>query len=156
MLAVDTLLGENPTLVSNAALPSYGAAALCARRACIARSGHNPLEVAKLLLASGADPNAYFSHPYGSIFTALTGALGEGERGPENQPPHRQSEELARLLLDEGANPNDGQALYNRMFRHEAGNRCIELLLSYGARGERSESTGLQTVKAVWNTRLPA
>ena len=42
--------------------------------------------------------------------------------------------ELARLLLDEGANPNDGQALYNRMFRHEAGNRCIELLLSYGLR----------------------
>jgi ankyrin repeat protein len=93
---------------------------------------HNPLEVAKLLLASGADPNAFFKFDYGSIFTALTGAFGEGERGPANQPPHYQCAELARLLLDEGADPNDGQALYNRMFRHGPGNECIELLLSYG------------------------
>jgi len=132
--ATEALLREDPTLVSTRGGP-YNMEPLlylCYARLHSPHPTHNPLEVAKLLLASGADPNAYFSHPYGSIFTALTGALGEGERGPENQPPHRQSEELARLLLDEGANANDGQALYNRMFRHGPGNRCIELLLSYG------------------------
>ena len=134
VLAADTLLGENPTLVSKRGGPHHMEPLLylCYARLHSPDPAHNPLEVAKLLLASGADPNAYFSHPYGSIFTALTGALGEGERGPGNQPPHRQSEELARLLLDEGASPNDGQALYDRMFRHGPGNRCIELLLSYG------------------------
>ena len=134
VLAADTLLGENPTLVSKRGGPHHMEPLLylCYARLHSPDPAHNPLEVAKLLLASGADINVYFSHPYGSIFTALTGALGEGERGPGNQPPHRQSEELARLLLDEGASPNDGQALYNRMFRHGPGNRCIELLLSYG------------------------
>lgn len=134
--AAETLLREDPTLVSTRGGPHAMEPLLylCYARLHSPDPAHNPLEVAKLLLASGANPNAYFSHPYGSIFTALTGALGEGERGPDNQPPHRQSEELARLLLDEGANPNDGQALYNRMFRHEPGNRCIELLLSYGLR----------------------
>ncbi len=134
VLAADTLLREDPTLVSKRGGPHHMEPLLylCYARLHSPEPAHNPLEVAKLLLASGADPNAYFSHPYGSVFTALTGALGEGERGPGNQPPHRQSEKLARLLLDEGASPNDGQALYNRMFRHGPGNCCIELLLSYG------------------------
>ena len=39
-------------------------------------------------------------------------------------------EPLARLLLDAGADPNDGQALYNRMFSRD--DRCLELLLEYG------------------------
>jgi len=134
VLAIGTLLRKDPTLVSKRGGPHHiePLLYLCYARLHSPDPDHNPLEVAKILLASGADPNAYFSHPYGSIFTALTGALGEGERGPGNQPPHRQSEELARLLLDEGASPNDGQALYNRMFRHGPGNHCIEILLSYG------------------------
>ena len=134
VVAAETLLREDPTLVSKCGGPHHMEPLLylCYARLHSPDPAHNPLEVAKLLLASGANPNAYFSHPCGSIFTALTGALGEGERGPGNQPPHRQSEELARLLLDEGASPNDGQALYNNMFRHGPGNCCIELLLSYG------------------------
>jgi hypothetical protein len=36
----------------------------------------------------------------------------------------------ARLLLQAGADPNDGQALYNRMF--EPGNDHLELLLEFG------------------------
>jgi hypothetical protein len=121
---------------------------LCYARIESGDSAHNPLEVAKLLLASGADPNAFFKYDYGSLFTALTGAFGEGERGPANQPPHYQCTQLARLLLDEGADPNDGQALYNRMFRHGPGNECIELLLSYGLKAsdkvnwQENSSTG--------------
>ena len=81
-------------------------------------------------MAGGADPNTNFTYPYGSIFTAVTGALGQGERGPANQPPHQYSFELAKLLLDAGANPNDSQALYNRMFSED--DQTINLLLAYG------------------------
>ncbi|MCA9294885.1 MAG: ankyrin repeat domain-containing protein, partial [Phycisphaerales bacterium] len=37
---------------------------------------------------------------------------------------------LARCLLEAGADPNDGQALYNTMFT--PGDRCLELLLEFG------------------------
>ena len=46
-------------------------------------------------------------------FTVLTGVLGYGEHG---QPWHPHAIAFARLLLEAGADPNDGQALYNRMF----------------------------------------
>lgn len=92
--------------------------------------GRSTLEVARLLLARGADPNAGFLWE-GLVppFTALTGAFGEGEDGT-NQPPHPRAEALARLLLDAGADPNDGQALYNRHFRR--GDEHLRLLLAYG------------------------
>jgi hypothetical protein len=38
--------------------------------------------------------------------------------------------DVPRLLLEAGADPNDGQALYNRMF--EPGNDHLELLLEFG------------------------
>ena len=46
-------------------------------------------------------------------FTVLTGVLGHGEAG---QPCHPHSIPFARCLLEAGADPNDGQVLYNRMF----------------------------------------
>ncbi|MGH9119319.1 MAG: ankyrin repeat domain-containing protein [Acidimicrobiales bacterium] len=72
---------------------------------------HDTLEVARLLLANGADPNAGFLWD-GLVppFTALTGAFGRGEGA---QPPHPRSLELARLLLEAGADPNDSQTVYN-------------------------------------------
>ena len=89
------------------------------------------LGAARLLLDTGADPNAGYlwqgSHP---PFTVLTGVFGEGELGPVNQPRHPHSLALARLLLEAGADPNDGQALYNRMF--EPGNDHLELLFEFG------------------------
>lgn len=130
----EALLKEDPTLATAKGGPRSldPLLYLCYARIESSDSAHSPLEVAKLLLASGADPNTYFSHSDGLLFTALTGVFGEGERGPANQPPHYQCTQLARLLLDEGAEPNDSQALYNRMFRHGPGNECIGLLLSYG------------------------
>src|SRR5262245_2372772 len=74
------------------------------------------LEVARLLLANGADPNAGFLYDANYAFTALTGAFGEGEDGI-NQLPHPRAFELAALLLDAGADPNDSQAIYNKHFR---------------------------------------
>src|SRR5260221_5345307 len=92
-------------------------------------AGHSTLDVARLLLASGADPNAGYLWEGTYPFTALTGALGEGGDAV-NQPRHQFWLPLARLLLDAGADPNDSQGLYNRMFA--ASNDHLRLLSSYG------------------------
>lgn len=84
-------------------------------------AGQSTLEVARILLEAGADPNAGFLWEGGYLFTALTGVLGLGEddvfrvNGPLWQPPHQHWVEFARLLLEAGADPNDNQGLYNRM-----------------------------------------
>jgi Ankyrin repeat len=89
------------------------------------------LDTARILLRAGADPNAgYLWHGLPSPFTVLTGVLGEGEQGAHNQPRHPHWYALARLLLQEGADANDAQGLYNRMF--VAGTAHLELLLEYG------------------------
>ena len=75
------------------------------------------VDSARILLEHGADPNVgYLWHGLPSPFTALTGTFGEGELGPTLQPRHPHSLALARLLLEAGAEANDSQALYNRMF----------------------------------------
>jgi ankyrin repeat protein len=94
---------------------------------------HSTLEVARLLLAHGADPNAGYLWESVYPFTALTGAFGGGEDGDGNDPPHQYAMELARLLLDAGADPNDTQTLYNRGLGgagRDLGH--IRLLLAYG------------------------
>jgi ankyrin repeat protein len=69
----------------------------------------NATAIAQLLLDHGADPNALFSDGT-NHFTPLTGVIGGGESA---QPPHPQAEALARLLIARGADPLNGQALYN-------------------------------------------
>jgi ankyrin repeat protein len=87
--------------------------------------------VAEQLLAAGADPEeGYLFNGQPFAFTALTGVLGGGEQGPVRQPRHPLWRTLARLLLDAGADPNDGQALYNNMF--PPANDHLELLFAYG------------------------
>jgi ankyrin repeat protein len=91
---------------------------------------HSTLEVARVLLKHGADPNAGFLWDGRYVFTALTGVFGEGEQGPVHQPEHQYCDEFARLLLEAGADPNDSQTLYNRMFT--GGTRHLELLFQFG------------------------
>lgn len=72
----------------------------------------NAVAIARLLLDNGADSNAFFPAG-GSSYTPLVGAIGEGE---EDRPPHAKRHELARLLMERGANPLDTQVLYNTHF----------------------------------------
>jgi Ankyrin repeats (many copies) len=85
---------------------------------------------ARLLLEHGADPNAGYLWHGTNPFTALTGTFGGGELGPANQPPHPHAHALALVLLDAGADPNDSQALYNRMFTDD--DEHLRLLLAHG------------------------
>ena len=97
------------------------------------RIGNRPLgasavEVARLLLDAGADPNAgYLWEGLSPPFTALTGALGSSEPDPR---PQEHGLALARLLLERGADPNDSQALYNE--NPDSYDEWIELLLEFG------------------------
>ncbi|MEJ7650037.1 MAG: hypothetical protein WKF57_13535 [Nakamurella sp.] len=91
----------------------------------------DPLATAAVLLDAGADADAGIL--WGGLatpFTVLTGVFGEGEMGAGRQPAHPQWQALATLLLDGGAEANDAQTLYNRMFRRGSGH--LELLFAYG------------------------
>src|SRR5206468_8786799 len=90
---------------------------------------HSTLEVARLLLSRGADPNAGFLLNGSYVFTALTGAFGRGEDNM-NEIPHPEWRALATLLLEAGADPNDSQTLYNRHF--EENDDHLKLLFAYG------------------------
>ena len=104
----------------------------------------DPVAAARLLLDAGADPNAgYLWLGLPTPFTVLTLCFGEGEAGPGRQPRHPAGEDLAELLLSRGADPNDAQTLYNRMFGRDDGH--LRILLASGlGRGDGS----------VWHRRL--
>ena len=88
------------------------------------------VDVAGLLLEHGADPNAgYLWEGLVPPFTALTGALGSGEGA---SPAHRDALALARVLLEAGADANDGQALYNRGWGPDRQEDWLELLFEFG------------------------
>lgn len=68
------------------------------------------LEIARALLEAGADPKAEFNDGWDNSFTCLTGVIGQGEGV---RPTHPRAVEMAELLIAAGADPFDGQALYN-------------------------------------------
>jgi ankyrin repeat protein len=130
--AVHQMLAENPRLAKQRGGPHKWEPLLYAAYSRLNSSadGHSTLEVARLLLNHGADPNAGYLWDRNYLFTALTGVFGEGESGPVNQPEHQYCDQFARLLLEAGADPNDSQTLYNRMFT--GGTRHLELLFEFG------------------------
>jgi ankyrin repeat protein len=159
--AARSLLSDDPALVNRKGGPLNWEPLLyaCYSRLDGPAPTHSTVDVARLLLAAGADPNAGFLWR-GLVppFTALTGAFGEGENG-RNQPPHPHRDVLTRLLLDAGADPNDGQTLYNRHFTRDDGH--LRLLFEYGlgeARGgpwfarlgERLQTPSRMLVEELW------
>jgi ankyrin repeat protein len=81
------------------------------------------VDVARELLARGADPNAFFANEYGPM-SALYGAAGV-----------LHDPELTQVLLKAGADPNGepqfGDALYHSVEAESA--ECLRLLLEQGA-----------------------
>jgi ankyrin repeat protein len=75
--------------------------------------------VVALLLDHGADVNETFENEYGAM-PVLYGAAGVAH-----------DPETTRLLLDRGADPNDGESLYHAMEADDT--ECAELLLAGGA-----------------------
>jgi ketosteroid isomerase-like protein len=91
--------------------------------------GRSAVAVARLLLEHGADPNAgYLWEGLIPPFTALTGALGGGGTIPK----HPEELALVRLLLQAGADANDGQALYNRGWGQDPHEDWLDLLFEFG------------------------
>ena len=88
---------------------------LCFARLDRPETNENAIEIARRLLDLGANPNAFFMAG-GSRYTPLVGVLGAGE---ENRRSHPAREALARLLLERGADPFDGQVFYNIRFTRD-------------------------------------
>ncbi len=80
------------------------------------------LRCARLLLDAGADVNQPFVDGEHTL-SPLYGAAGKN-----------QNAEMTKLLLDAGANPEDGESLYHSMEEH--GRECARLLLQAGAKIE--------------------
>jgi ankyrin repeat protein len=76
-------------------------------------------DLARDLLQRGADPNATFTNEYGEM-SALYGAAGV-----VHDP------ELTGVLLEAGANPDDGESLYHSVEAEDPA--CLRLLLEAGA-----------------------
>jgi ankyrin repeat protein len=127
--AVQNMIDLNPTLLKAGGGPLRWPLLLYACYSRMEMTDASTLDVARLLLSRGADPNAGFLFSGSYAFTALTGAFGRGEDW-QNQPPHPESAALARLLLEAGADPNDAQTLYNRHFAKN--DEHLHILFSYG------------------------
>nr|WP_210294821.1 ankyrin repeat domain-containing protein [Rhizobium sp. BK491] len=125
---VSRWLDRQPQLLDRRGGPHDLTPLMCAAYARV--PGRSSLPAARELVGRGADVNAFFLDAGQYRFTVLTGVFGEGEAGKERQPQHPECEAFARLLLDAGAEANDSQALYNRMF--EPDNTCLKLLIEYG------------------------
>lgn len=84
-------------------------------------NGEGKAEAVSLLLEAGADPNS--SHPFGQDEGSLSALYGATCISCNR--------EVARMLLEKGANPNDGESVYHSA--QLALEPMLELLLEHGA-----------------------
>jgi len=87
------------------------------------------VETARLLLAHGANASTSFTPPElkDNPLSCLYAATGLND-----------NPQLALVLLEAGANPNDGESLYHST--EHADHECTKLLLKYGANALRSNA----------------
>ena len=89
-------------------------------------SEEDMLATAEALKATGANVNDSYAQVPGNPLSALYGAVG-----------HASNLRLAAWLLDNGADPNDGESLYHAC---EIGAPALRLLLDHGARTARTNA----------------
>jgi ankyrin repeat protein len=94
----------------------------------VCHSVYASADLARALLARGADPSATFTNEYGEM-SALYGAAGV-----VHDP------ELTRVLLEAGANPNDGESVYHSLEAESP--ECLRLLLENGAETRGTNGLG--------------
>jgi Ankyrin repeats (3 copies) len=96
----------------------------------VCHSAFETTALAGVLLARGADPNAYYANEHGPMSTLY------GAAGVKHDP------QLTRLLLEHGADPNGepwfGDALYHSAEAESP--ECLTLLLEHGARPSGSNA----------------
>jgi uncharacterized protein len=97
-----------------------------------AAAADNAVEIARLLLDRGADPNVYYMAG-DALYSVLVGVAGEGE---QDARPHPHREALYRLLLERGAGPYDIQVLYNTHFQGDV-RWWLELTYAQAVKGGR-------------------
>lgn len=102
---------------------------VCFSRFASPKSPHSNglVEVARFLLQHGADPNTASHEIPNNPLSCLYAASGLN-----NNP------ELTKLLLEAGANPNDGESLYHSTEHPDLA--CFKLLLAHGAKPEGSNA----------------
>jgi len=134
--AVKAFLRGDPTLAQRNGGPRDWPPLMYVTYSRVAQNQEHSLAVATMLLELRASPDSYSTQPSG--FTALTGAVGGGERGLVACPEHPRAQELVTLLLEAGANPNQSQALYNSMLGEHLG-KWLRLFVQYGLKaGDRA------------------
>src|SRR4051794_32344843 len=121
--AVAVALAADPRLVSRE-IPGPGRRPLsCACHSAFLSPAHpraaGVRRVVELLLDAGADPNETFENEYGAM-PVLYGAAGIAH-----------DPETTRLLLDRGADPDDGESVYHACEGDDT--TCLALLLERGA-----------------------
>ena len=148
---VRDFLRKDPTLALRNGGPRDWAPLMYVTYSRVEQNKEQAVAVAKLLLELGASPNSYSAELRG--FTALTGAIGEGERGPIACVAHPCADELVKLLLDAGANPNQSQALYNTMLGEHLG-KWLPILVHYGLKAGEPANWGPDETEPIFDFLL--
>jgi len=129
--AVESLLAADPSLARCTGGPKQTQAITYAAHGRFYLLDYSYAErqqrIVKLLLAHGADPNSSVPQDEGDRrLSALYGCCRQTGNAP-----------VAKLLLDAGANPDDGESLYHASELRDT--TCLELILAAGIPAEHRE-----------------
>ncbi|HTC43852.1 MAG TPA: ankyrin repeat domain-containing protein [Steroidobacteraceae bacterium] len=144
-------LESDPTLALREGGPRNWPALFYLTYSRVEQSQENAVDAVRMLLEFGASPDSCAQNLQG--FTAITGAVGEGERGPIACIPHPQAEALVTLLLDAGANPNQSQALYNSMLGANLG-KWLPIFVRYGLKAGDKANWGPDEQQSIFDFLL--